>query len=95
MKIIKKQRDNKKTDSKQRGNTELLLSKERKTLKNIYNKSLDKVHELFNNLMSWHHVLKFAISSTGLETNFSELKDPVAFLDSIRNTWSIDRSSTI
>ena len=28
--------------------------------------------------------LKFTVNSTGLETNFSELKDPVAFLDSIK-----------
>ena len=27
--------------------------------------------------------LKFIISSSGTETNFSELKDPVAFIDSI------------
>ena len=28
--------------------------------------------------------LKFIISSSGTETDFSELKDPVAFIDSIR-----------
>ena len=28
--------------------------------------------------------MKFIISSSGIETNFSELTDPVAFLDSIR-----------
>ena len=28
--------------------------------------------------------LKFIVNSSGLETNFSKLKDPVAFLDSIR-----------
>ena len=28
--------------------------------------------------------MKFIIVSSGTETNFSELKDPVAFLDSIR-----------
>ena len=28
--------------------------------------------------------LKFVVNSTGLETNFSELKDPAAVLDSIK-----------
>ena len=28
--------------------------------------------------------LKFIVNSIGLETNFSDLKDPVAFLDSIK-----------
>ena len=28
--------------------------------------------------------MKFLFNSTGLETDFSELKDPVAFLDSIK-----------
>ena len=28
--------------------------------------------------------MKFLVNSTGLETDFSELKDPVAFLDSIK-----------
>ena len=29
--------------------------------------------------------LKFIVNNSGLETNFSELKDPVAFLESIKN----------
>ena len=29
--------------------------------------------------------LKFKVNSTALETDFSELKDSVAFLDSIKN----------
>ena len=28
--------------------------------------------------------LKFTVNSSGLETNFNELKDPVAFLDGIK-----------
>ena len=30
--------------------------------------------------------LKFIISSSGTETDFSELKDPVAFIDTIRKS---------
>ena len=30
--------------------------------------------------------MKFIVNSSGLETDFSELKDPVAFLDSIKNS---------
>ena len=51
-------------------------------LKNIYNKRLDKIDELSKTID--YGDLKFTVNSTGLETNFSELKDPVAFLDSIK-----------
>ena len=67
--------------NKQPGNNELLRSKEREIFKNIYNKRLDKIIELFK--ATDYGDLKFIISSSGTETDFSELKDPVAFLDSI------------
>ena len=59
-----------------------MLLKEREIFKNISNQRLNKIDELSKKIN--HGDLKFIISSTGTETNFSELKDPVTFLDSIR-----------
>ena len=59
-----------------------MLSKERKKFKNIYKKKLDKIDELSKTIH--YGDLKFIITSSGTETGFSELKDPVPFLDSIR-----------
>ena len=59
-----------------------MLSKEREISKNIYNKRHDKIDELSKTID--YSDLKPIISSSGTETNFSELKVPVAFLDSIR-----------
>ena len=59
-----------------------MLSKEREIFKNIYNKRLHKIDELSKTIDYGN--LKFIISSSGTETNFSESKDPFAFLDSIR-----------
>ena len=59
-----------------------MLLKEREIFNNIYNKKLDKVDELSEN--TDYSDLKFIVNSSGLETDFSELKDPVAFLDSVK-----------
>ena len=59
-----------------------MLLKERDIFKNIYNKKLDKIDEIPKTID--YGDLKFVVSSSGRETNFSELKDSVAFLDSIR-----------
>ena len=77
-KQIKAIEDNK----KQLGNNELLLSKEREIFKNIYNKRLNKITELTKKID--YGDLKIIVNSSGLDTDFSELKDPVAFLDSIK-----------
>ena len=60
-----------------------MLSKEREIFKSIYNKILDKIDELSKKID--YGDLKFIVNSSGLETDFSEIKDPVAFLDSIKN----------
>ena len=73
----KKQLYNKKQD-----NNELLLSKERKIFKNIYNKRLNKIDEL-SKIIDYSD-LKLIISSGGTATDFSELKDSVTSLESIR-----------
>ena len=72
----KKQQDNKQLDNKQQGNNESLLSKEREILKNSYNKRLDKIDELSKKID--YGDLQFVVNSTGLETDFIQLKDPVA-----------------
>ena len=69
-------------DNKQLENNELLISKEREIFKDIYSKRVDKVDELSKKIDYGN--LKFIVNSTGLQTDFSELKDPVAFLDSIK-----------
>ena len=77
---IKAIKHNKKQlDNKQRGNTELLLSKEREIFKNIYNQRFDKMDELSKK--NDYGDLKFTVNITGLETDFSESNNPVAFLD--------------
>ena len=73
----KKQLYNKKQD-----NNELLLSKERKIFKNIYNKRLNKIDEL-SKIIDYSD-LKLIISSGGTATDFSELKDSVTSLEGIR-----------
>ena len=68
--------------NKQPGNNELLLLKEREIFKNISNQRLNKIDELSKTID--YGDLKSIISSNGTETDFSKLKDPVPFLDSIR-----------
>ena len=57
------------------------FQRKRKCLR-IYNKRLNKIDELSEKID--YGDLIFIVNSSGLETNFSELKDPVAFLDSIK-----------
>ena len=68
--------------NKQPGNNELLLSKEIEIFKNVYDKRINKIDKLSKK--NDYGDLKFISSSSGTENDFSELKDPVAFLDSIR-----------
>ena len=50
--------------------------------KNICNKRLNKINELSKKID--YGDLKLVVNSSGLQSDFSELKDPVAFLDSIK-----------
>ena len=88
-KQIKAIEENKNLYNKQIGNNVLILSKEREKYRNIYNKRLDKINE-------WSKVndcdgLKFIISSGCTKTDFSELKGPVAFLDSMKKWEEFNR----
>ena len=59
----------------------LLLSKERETFKDIYNKRLDKIEELNNKIDDDN--LEYAVYSRKELINFSELKIPLILLDEI------------
>ena len=56
----------------------LLLSKEREIFKNIYNKRLDKIKELIENIDD--NNLDFVALSTGRKPDFSKKDDPLTFL---------------
>ena len=63
-------------------NNKLLLPKEGEISKNIYYKRFDEREELSKTMD--YGDLKFIVNSSGLETDFSGLKDPVAFLNSVK-----------
>ena len=62
----------------------LLLSKEREIFIDIYNKRLGKIEEL-NNKIDYDN-LKYASVSKRTEYNFSELSDPITFLNEIKKS---------
>ena len=59
----------------------LLLLKERKIFKDIYNKRLDKIEELSNKID--YDNLKYVVVSTGDEYIFDNLDDPLTLLNNI------------
>ena len=60
----------------------LLLSKEREIFKDVYNKRLGKIEEL-NNKIDYDN-LKYVSINKHTEYNFSELTDPITFLNEIK-----------
>ena len=58
-----------------------LISKEQEIFSNIYNKRLDKIKELSENV--YDNNLVFTTISTGRKTNFSKMDDPLTFLNKI------------
>ena len=61
----------------------LLISKEREIFKDIYNKKLDKIIELNNKID--YDSLKYIVERSAVEYDFNELKDPITFLEDIKN----------
>ena len=59
----------------------LLLSRERKIFKNIYNKGLDKIEEL-SKKMDYNN-LKYTVISSGEEFEFDKSEDPILFLNDV------------
>ena len=60
----------------------LLLSKEREIFKNIYNKRLDKIEELNNNID--YNNLNYVVVGTGDKYSFDDLDDPLTLLNNIK-----------
>ena len=60
----------------------LLLSKEGEIFKDIYNKRLDKIEEM-NNQIDYND-LDYVILRKNMEYNFSMEKDPISFLNAIK-----------
>ena len=60
-----------------------LISKEREIFQNIYNERLDKIEELTIKIDK--DDLKFIVNSTSNETDFSRAKDPITFINEIKN----------
>ena len=60
-----------------------MLSQEREIFKNIYSKGLDKIDKLSKKID--YDDLTFIVNSSGLRTDFSKLKDPIASVDSFKN----------
>ena len=60
---------------------ELLISKEREILKDIYNERLEQI-ELANNDINYNH-LNYEVITSGDEYQFDGLEDPLVFLKNI------------
>ena len=60
----------------------LLHSKEREIFKDIYNKRLDKIEEMNNEID--YDDLDYAVLSKDMEYNFSIEKDPISLLNTIK-----------
>ena len=61
---------------------ELLLSKEREIFKDIYNKRLDKIEEMNNEID--YDDLNYVVLSTDMEYKFSIETDPISLLNAIK-----------
>ena len=78
-KQVKAIQDNKHLVNKDDYKDKLLLSKEREIFKDIYNKRLDKIEELSNKID--YNDLKYVAVNNRTSYNFSELEDPLTFLN--------------
>ena len=72
----------------------LLHSKEREISKDIYNKRLDKIEELSNKID--YNDLKYVTINNNTTRNFSDITDPITFLNEIKNgKMSLEEAKTI
>ena len=60
-----------------------LISKERDIFKSNYNKRLDNIEEVTKKIDN--NDFYFIVISTGDETDFSEVEDPITFLNNIKS----------
>ena len=67
---------------------------EKEIFKNIYNERLDKIEELSKKNISDN--IKFIAESSGNETGFTKVEDPIVFLNNIRtNKMTIERAKNL
>ena len=81
-KQVKAIQDNKQLVNKDNYKDKLLPSREREIFKDIYNKRLDKIEELSNKID--YNNLKYVSVNNRSSYNFSELEDPLIFLNDIK-----------
>ena len=81
-KQVKAIQDNKQLVDKDDYKDKLLLSKEREIFKDIYNKRLDKIEELSNKID--YNDLKYVTINSNTRHNFSDIIDPITFLNEIK-----------
>ena len=81
-KQVKAIQDNKQLINKDDYKDKLLFSKEREIFKDIYNKWLDKIEEMNNEID--YDDLDYAVLKSNMEYNFSIEKDPISFLNTIK-----------
>ena len=60
----------------------LLISRERKIFKNIYNKRLDKIEESSKQID--YNNLKYTVISSGEEIEFDKSEEPIVYLNDIK-----------
>ena len=93
-KQVKAIQDNKQLVNKDDYKDKLLLSKEREIFKDIYNKRLDKIEELSNKID--YNNLKYVTINNNTTHNFSDITDPITFLNEIKNgKLSLEEAKTI
>ena len=81
-KQVKAIQDNKQLINKDDYKDKLLFSKEREIFKDIYNKRLDKIEEMNNEID--YDDLDYAVLKSNMEYNFSIEKDPISFLNATK-----------
>ena len=81
-KQVKATQDNKQIVNEDDYKDKLLLSKDREIFKDIYNKRLDKIEEM-NNQIDYDD-LDYVVLKSNMEHNFSMEKDPISFLNAIK-----------
>ena len=81
-KQVKAIQDNKQLVNKDNYKDKLLPSREREIFNDIYNKRLDKIEELSNKID--YNNLKYVSVNNRSSYNFSELEDPLIFLNDIK-----------
>ena len=71
-----------------------MLSRKKEIFKNICNEKLDRVEELTKNIN--YDNLNSLVQSSGNETNFIEVEDPMVFLNDIkRGKWELEKTKNL